>query len=214
VEPSFDWRIVWVGGGAAGALLMILLLHAYHRRRFYRLLEAKNRELQHLSTTDPLTQTANRRQIDRRLAEEIERSRRHGRPCTVILMDVDRFKQVNDRLGHQAGDLVIVEVAEVARRVQRLSDVLGRWGGDEFVLICPETRAGEAAAFAERLRAAVRDHAFPGGVRLTVSAGVAELDPVDTEVSLLERADAALYRAKARGRDRVEVALHKDLVVG
>ena len=178
-------------------------------------LETKNRELEHknaelaaLAITDPLTQLHNRRYFMTRSEEELRRSQRYGGPLTILLLDVDHFKKVNDTHGHQVGDEVLVAVAQRLRASLRSTDVLARYGGEEFVVCLPETPVDGARAIAERLRASVEAEIVPAmGRAVTVSIGVAMLRPDTQSVgSLLENADAALYRAKRAGRNRVELA--------
>jgi polar amino acid transport system substrate-binding protein len=206
VEPAFPWRLVLVGGGGMGVLIAFLLLHLHHRQRYARLLERENVNLEHLSATDPLTRMPNRRRLEARLEEELERARRHGRPLALIFLDLDRFKGINDTLGHQAGDRVLTALAELIRQRLRLSDIFGRWGGEEFLVICPETDGDSAAALAERVREAVAAHDFGNRVRLTISLGVAAREEGDVRYSIFRRVDVALYAAKAAGRNRVAVA--------
>ena len=122
----------------------------------------------------------------------------------LALIDVDLFKAINDRLGHDAGDAVLRQVALLMRAELREVDQLGRWGGEEFLLCAPDTSLAAAQPLAERLRRAVARHDFGQGVPVTVSIGLAPLLADDTPERLLQRADRALYRAKAQGRNRVE----------
>ena len=166
-------------------------------------------EVVRLSLTDPLTGLKNRAYLETALEDEFHRSVRYERPMSVLILDIDRFKEYNDEFGHPAGDVALLEVAAAARSVARNADVLARYGGEEFVMVLAETDADGAHRLAERVRHAVRDL---DGLRrtLTVSIGVASLaapgTPGDTAHSLLIRADRALYEAKRRGRDRVCVA--------
>lgn len=167
--------------------------------------------------TDVLTGWHNRRYLQTRLREELARSRRDGSPLTLLLIDIDHFKRVNDNHGHMAGDRVLTEVAQRIESRIRASDVAARYGGEEFVLLLPDTDAGAARTLAERLRAAVAERpvALADGTRipLTISAGLATVAPTreDEDLktladSLLARADVALYEAKSAGRDRVAAA--------
>ena len=178
--------------------------------------------LRRLSVTDPLTGLANRRELERRLAEERARARRHRQPTAVLLIDVDRLKDINDQRGHRAGDHALLAVADALRAVTRATDLPARLGGDEFELLAPETCALDASSLASRLRAELaRTTADP---RVTVSIGIADrsfavpsgydptgVPPDDGESgsrqadALIEAADRALYRAKADGRDRVVI---------
>ncbi len=186
-------------------------LHALHRQ-----VEAKNRalteantRLEALATTDPLTGLPNHRAIVAALDNELERAHRYGRPCGVLFLDLDHFKALNDSCGHPAGDTTLRELAALARATLRGVDALGRWGGEEFVAILPETDAGGAAVVAERMRAAVAAYAFSagGGARLTLSVGVACCpdDAADRD-GLVGAADRAMYAAKRLGRNQVRVA--------
>ncbi len=170
-------------------------------------LSAANRRLQELAVTDPLTGLCNRRALFDLLRREIDREQRHPHGLAVILFDLDHFKEVNDRYGHAAGDLVLRHVAEVAGREVRGTDTLARYGGEEFVLVAPETDEADALLLAERMRSVLRSaHVAVDGqdLRVTASFGVAMLRPDDRQPEqLLRRADQALYAAKAAGRDRV-----------
>jgi diguanylate cyclase (GGDEF)-like protein len=145
-----------------------------------------------------------------RLEQEMNRSRRHGGALSLVMLDIDEFKRYNDRFGHLWGDVALKEIAAILQTISRRSDVVARYGGDEFVLILPETTLEGAVAIAERVRAEVVDHRFRGKpdqvVALTVSAGAAtvEGDEVGTR-ELVARADTALYEAKRQGKDRVLV---------
>ncbi len=176
--------------------------------------DARERLLDELSAqarTDALTSLANRRAASAALGTEIDRARRYGRPLSVVEFDLDHFKDVNDRHGHDAGDKVLVAFADVLRATARATDVVARWGGEEFLAIVFEADAEAARVFAERVRTELRARSplssVPGARGpLTVSAGVASLGPADDADSLLRRADRALYAAKAGGRDRTTLA--------
>ncbi|MFA7384244.1 MAG: GGDEF domain-containing protein [Desulfurivibrionaceae bacterium] len=167
-------------------------------------LALKSRELELLSVTDHLTGLGNRNKLDERLADELVRSRRHGTPFALVLLDIDHFKAVNDTYGHQAGDEVLAEIAAILRNHSRASDVVGRWGGEEFLLLCPETDGNGGMFLAEQLRTSIEAARFPVVGRITASLGVAAFRPGDDGEALLRRADEALYRAKGKGRNRVE----------
>jgi diguanylate cyclase (GGDEF)-like protein len=166
----------------------------------------KNRELEILSVTDKLTGLANRRKLDQVLDEELIRARRYDVEFAVVVMDLDHFKQVNDRHGHVAGDRVLEAIARILRQCTRDSDVVARMGGEEFVVVCPHSGIQRGREVANRIRASVESHDFSGIGRLTASLGVAVFDKDDSIASLLTRADAAVYRAKAAGRNRVETS--------
>ena len=167
-----------------------------------------------LAAVDPVTGLFNRRQLHLRLDEEIERARRQQAPLTALMLDVDNFKQLNDRLGHQAGDAVLRVIGDVLRRSVRMFDVCARYGGDEFAVLMPNSGYDSGAHIAERIREGI-EGSRPGGgpwsddVRVTVSIGIATFLAATGE-ELLARADQALYLAKREGRNRVAVSAPAD----
>lgn len=171
----------------------------------------KNRELERLSTTDPLTGLRNRRYLDEVLAAELSRSLRYGTPLSIVLADVDDFKQINDQYGHPAGDEVLRRLGRTIGESLRISDCGGRWGGEEFLVILSNNPVDGALVFAERWRCAVeamRIELSDGqSVGVTISAGVAaRKGSVETVEALIAQADAALYAAKSAGRNQVVAA--------
>jgi len=170
---------------------------------------ADNRRLEVMANTDPLTAVLNRRALTERLASELERVKRYESTVSVLLIDIDHFKRVNDNYGHLVGDDVLMDVGALLQRAVRSVDVVARYGGEEFVIALPETGLAGATAFAERIRELVEEHTFAhaGGsdLRLTTSVGVASYPSpgLETVEDLLAKADQALYRAKAEGRNRV-----------
>ncbi len=169
-------------------------------------LRARQVELERLSSTDALTQLKNRATFYARLAEEVARAHRHGQPLTLLMLDADHFKSINDTAGHVAGDHVLVELADRIRSTLRTGDLAARYGGEEFAVLLPHTRLVEATTVAERLLAAARTIERPereGVAHLTVSIGMAELGSDEDGESLVLRADDALYRSKDAGRDRL-----------
>lgn len=196
VQMGVDYSLV---AKVALAALAVLAVALYWSLR----LRALNRELKRLSETDLLTGLYNRSLLDARLREEFERARRYSRPLSLVMLDIDRFKAINDEFGHLMGDKMLQAIASLARASLRTTDVLGRWGGEEFLVLCPETSAEDALAVAERIRDAVAKGRYPSGRAHTVSAGVASMAPEDSVDLLLQRADTALYRAKNSGRNRV-----------
>ena len=166
-------------------------------------LDSLNARLLAQTITDPLTGAFNRRHMDANLEEAIERHRRSFAPASAVLVDIDHFKQVNDRFGHEAGDDVLKSIVALIQSRCRKLDVLFRQGGEEFVLLLPDTRAAEAMVVAETLREAIARAPMLGEEPVTVSIGVGELHPSDTAKDWLRRVDEALYRAKEAGRNRV-----------
>jgi diguanylate cyclase (GGDEF)-like protein len=168
------------------------------------------KDLEKLATTDSLTRLHIRRSFLERAQNEFERSRRYQRPLSMLMLDVDHFKRVNDGYGHETGDRVLRVLADACRSSLRQQDVVGRYGGEEFVAMLPETSAEVAQETAERLRRAVEGlsvNSPQGPVRVTVSIGVATLGPAsNTITALINAADRALYEAKQKGRNRVVVS--------
>ncbi len=189
------------------SICLIALVHYYEvsRNEVMQALATQHRQLLRLSVTDTLTGLYNRSKLDVILAQEIARSVRHQSPFSVILADLDFFKAINDNYGHIAGDEVLMSFAGILLQHCRELDVPGRWGGEEFLIICPHTDFSGARQLAERIRAAVASYEFSHGKQLTVSLGVACFIRDDDASTILKRADDALYRAKGKGRNRVEI---------
>jgi len=160
-------------------------------------------ELMRLATTDMLTGLTNRMHFDSIFHEEIERSRRYEHPLSLIMIDIDNFKSINDRYGHAAGDKVLTRFARELTANVRSVDTLARWGGEEFMLLTPETGMSQALAMADKLRRLVREIDFPEVGRVTCSLGVAAVEPDQAAEDAIRLADQRLYRAKALGRDQV-----------
>jgi diguanylate cyclase (GGDEF)-like protein len=176
--------------------------------RLQRELISKNRLLEQLSTTDPLTGLRNRRYLTEVLSVEFLRAKRYRTPLAVVMADIDHFKQVNDRYGHGAGDSVLEGVGSILKRGLRGSDHGGRYGGEEFLMVLSNAEAEGARTFAERLRQHVEETEFAaeagGPLRVTLSVGIAALRAEhQTPGDLVAHADEALYRAKQGGRNRV-----------
>jgi diguanylate cyclase (GGDEF)-like protein len=168
------------------------------------------RDLERLATTDTLTGALNRRRFLERGADEFTRGRRYQRPLSVLMLDIDHFKRVNDNYGHGVGDEAIRMTVRCSQATLRTSDFIGRLGGEEFAIVLPETSALNAFTAAERVREAIAEEALSVSatevLKLTVSIGLSWLDPSDEGIeTLLAKSDVALYRAKNGGRNRVEV---------
>lgn len=201
-----------VGGGAydesdLGLLEMIApqMAMAIDRAEWHQ----KATQFQLLSITDPLTGLLNRRYLEERLSEELERSKRHRFPMSFLMVDIDDFKQYNDNLGHQAGDLALEMTAQCLKTALRSADVASRYGGEEFSILLPQTSLSEARVIAERIRRRVERTQYPQGKEqplgaVTVSIGISAFGPqTDTPASVIYAADQALYVAKSRGKNRV-----------
>jgi len=155
------------------------------------------------ATVDRLTDILNRRGIEPQIAREISRAVRHGTPLSLLILDVDHFKKINDQYGHSVGDLVLRSAAQVIAKTVRATDLVGRWGGEEFLVLLPHTDLQHARLAAERIRKAIEGTPLCEGQSVTISGGIAEFGISDTGGGLLERADKQLYVAKTSGRNRV-----------
>ena len=186
-----------------GVTLLLTILFA---NIFSSIVEQLQRQLEEQAIRDPLTGALNRRQLDAALDAELERRRRHATPTSLLLLDLDHFKRINDELGHGTGDRVLQEVVAAMRARLRKLDLLFRSGGEEFVVVLPETGLEDATRVAEELRAGVSAAVKLPDRRVTLSAGVAEAIGGDDRESWMRRGDHALYGAKSAGRDRVVVA--------
>ena len=164
----------------------------------------QNLQLERLAVTDQLTGLYNRLRLDHTLEEEHSRNMRYGANFCVLLLDVDEFKAVNDTYGHQTGDEVLIGIAKTLQEGIREVDVAGRWGGEEFLIICRETSQDGALILAEKLRAAIHGRKFDKVGKMSASFGVAQFRAGEVLTETIDRADAALYRAKQGGRNRVE----------
>jgi diguanylate cyclase (GGDEF)-like protein len=168
------------------------------------------RDLRFKASTDPLTGLYNRSKFDEALAGAMTRAKRYGTPLSLMLYDVDHFKLVNDSRGHQAGDSVLVRLSQIVLLDIRNSDLLARWGGEEFAILAPDSDGEMARQAAEKLRSAIERTTFDEVGSITCSFGVAQYAEGDSAESLIARADHALYQAKASGRNRVELASPPD----
>ncbi|MBY0444157.1 MAG: diguanylate cyclase, partial [Burkholderiales bacterium] len=164
----------------------------------------KNKELEQLAVTDRLTGLYNRLFLDQVLEREFSTIGRHGTTFSLILLDIDHFKQVNDTYGHHAGDEVLKSISKILKESVRESDVVGRWGGEEFLVLCPNTSRTDALKIAKKLRLAIEQYDFASIGCRTASFGVASYQQGDTIATVEARADKALYLAKDKGRNCVE----------
>jgi diguanylate cyclase (GGDEF)-like protein/PAS domain S-box-containing protein len=162
-------------------------------------------ELQTRADTDTLTQVYNRIKYDEIVKREIEGAKRYGHPLSLIMFDIDHFKTVNDTYGHAVGDYVLQALTQIVKLDLRETDYLVRWGGEEFVIIAPDTDIKRAEILAERVRKSTEEYKFERVGTVTVSFGVTQFTKEDTEDSFIKRTDDALYAAKRLGRNRVEV---------
>ncbi len=219
-----DWGLLWKIGGVVLVILCLLLYNVVSTRRYNKSLtlansaltvrntelsdlkeelERKNVALKQLAITDKLTGLNNRTKLDRSLLSEINRFERFGHEFGIILLDIDHFKAVNDSYGHRIGDEVLVELAHILRINTRSTDVIGRWGGEEFLIICPETDSINIQGVAQKLRRYIELYEFRCTSGITASMGISVVAPNDSPENLIERADKALYNAKNNGRNMV-----------
>lgn len=169
-------------------------------------LEASNREITALSRTDRLTQLVNRTELDQVLEENLTRALRYNTPFSIVLLDLDHFKEVNDIHGHLVGDDVLVNIARILTENTRSMGTVGRWGGEEFLIVMPDAELNDARLFAEKLRGEIENRHFPVIGKMTASFGVTAFEQDDDVVRMIKRADVSLYVAKHSGRNRVETA--------
>ncbi len=158
-----------------------------------------------LSLTDELTKIFNRKKINESLKEEINRYKRYKENFSIIMFDIDHFKKINDSFGHDIGDEVLKNVVKIVGSQLRITDIFGRWGGEEFIIISPKTRKEEAYHLSERIRKSVESFSFPVVKHVTISIGVTEFQNDENELILLKRVDDALYEAKETGRNKVVI---------
>ena len=167
-------------------------------------LRAANEQLNELILIDTLTGVLNRRALNSIFSREIERTKRFKHIFSTLMIDIDYFKKINDSYGHNIGDELLIELCKVIQFEKRTVDFLGRWGGEEFIVILPETTGLEGAFVAEKIRKSVEKNVFNNEIRITVSIGVSESKENDTSELIIERADQALYLAKNDGRNQVK----------
>jgi len=178
------------------ALVFVFFLYHHLQLRKY------NRLLKHLSVTDKLTNMSNRVDLDEKLERNLHLAERYNQPFSLILLDMDHFKSVNDIQGHLVGDYVLQTVATLLKDNIRVVDIAGRWGGEEFLIICPEQTAENAMILAEKIRLIIASFPFEYGLKLSCSLGVGSYRDKDSSDSLIKRADDALYQAKDQGRNK------------
>jgi diguanylate cyclase (GGDEF)-like protein len=195
-------RVAEAGLLALLALMLLTFLLARPLLRAFRWTEEQASE----ARIDSLTGLANRRAAEEILAAEISRAQRFQHQLAIVLLDLDRFKEINDSFGHAAGDMMLRAVSRLLTSLARQGDTVARWGGEEFVVVLPETDLTGARRFAERLRRTIEAHVV-GEMRTTASCGVATMLPDDDADALLGAADQGLYRAKSNGRNRTEIVV-------
>lgn len=193
---DFANRIQFLGNDEMGVI-------SHNFNELLSIAEHMIQEKDYLASTDLLTGACNRHKFSELFAAELQRQERYQGGLALIMLDIDHFKRINDDFGHAAGDMVLKEMAQLVRDLIRSSDVLARWGGEEFMILVPRDGHEAATSLAEKLRRAIEVHEFPEVRNVTASFGVSEHAPGDTMESLCARADDALYRAKHGGRNQV-----------
>ncbi len=179
------------------AVLFLFLLYRHLQLKKY------NSLLQRLAVTDVLTNVGNRAKLDESLNKQLRLAKRYQQSFSIILLDVDHFKEINDRYGHLVGDVVLQDIAQLLKENIRTVDDIGRWGGEEFLIICPEQTAGSSYLLAEKLRVLIAEYPFSQIGKLTCSFGISSYQADDSRHQLIKRADIALYQAKKQGRNCV-----------
>ena len=199
VDYSLLYKVV------AGFLVLGLLVLWRQReiQRTKKIIEMKNLQLEELAMTDMLTGLQNRHKLDEALVEQHSIAKRYGASFGVFLLDIDFFKSVNDSYGHEVGDITLKEFANILRQHTRDTDLVGRWGGEEFLVVIPQANKVSLLDMAENIRVSVAQHPFEVAGQLTTSLGAAVIRPGESVRELISRADAALYKAKELGRNQV-----------
>ncbi|WP_196137818.1 GGDEF domain-containing protein [Aliikangiella sp. G2MR2-5] len=204
-DPDIDYQKYWI---ITFAIILIVSTLIWWNR-YLKMLNAKLREsqikLEQLSITDPLTKVFNRVKMDQVFIQEIETCKRYHSPLSIIMLDIDYFKKINDEHGHTVGDNVLKTIAQLIKSNLRTNDFLGRWGGEEFLIICPSTSLDNAELVAEKLRLALVNAQIRPLKNISASFGVAQWRDEESQESLISRADSALYRAKDGGRNQVSL---------
>ncbi len=216
-ESKVNYSLAWWVLSVSVIVIGLLAYRQHMLKRYHRIMElayaekqdahlkllSKSAELERLSTTDMLTGVYNRLKMNHLVDTELSRVKRYGGTFALIMIDLDHFKLVNDNFGHPVGDQVLIKMTQVINRELRASDALGRWGGEEFMLLCPGTTFDGALRYAEKLRNALSETVFAVVGHQYASFGVTAFDETDSVDSMLQRVDAALYHAKENGRNRV-----------
>ncbi len=213
VEPEINYQRYWLFGLITALTIVILIFWNRRLKAFNTQLEKsqqslkeKTKELEVLSVTDPLTKIYNRLKIDEVFYQEIKRNERYQYGLSIFMIDIDYFKSVNDEHGHLAGDKVLTKISSILKNNLRNNDFLGRWGGEEFLVICPSTNLKEAEKVAEKLRKTIEKTDFPPVKKVTASFGVAQWVEKDTKEILISKADYAMYLSKQKGRNKVSIS--------
>jgi two-component system, cell cycle response regulator len=197
-----------------GILLLLLFavvsLSAIRLERDQGIILGQNKELNRLATVDMLTGIYNRQGFVAIMEQELARGKRHTLNLSLIMMDLDFFKQINDSYGHGIGDAVLTTIGRLLSEVKRTSDIVARWGGEEFMIACPQTDLDGAVKLAEKIQSRLAQQEFPQGIKITASFGVAECHPQDNLDQFVDRVDIALYHSKNSGRNQIHRAAYEN----
>ena len=196
-DKGIDYQLAWQVLAGLSLVILIFMYRQFELMKY-------NKKLEELSTTDKLTGLFNRMKIDESIQNEIDLYNRYTTTFCILILDLDLFKNVNDKYGHQAGDSVLVETASVLKKCLRKTDMIGRWGGEEFLIVLPKTEDKKALELASRIRQSIQDNDLMIEYGVTTSIGVSQMNTSDNFTQLIKRADDALYSAKESGRNRVE----------
>ncbi|MGI5849879.1 MAG: GGDEF domain-containing protein [Christensenellales bacterium] len=185
--------------------IVLCAIFAFYFNRYQRGEYSTKTELQRIYATDPLTQVGNRIRLEDEAEKWLEFCSRHHLPLSLVLVDVDNMKQINDQYGHLAGDVILYEMAQIMYTQLRKNDVCARWGGDEFILLLPYTNLDEAKSLTERIREAISKYKFNINIDTTCSFGIVSMKEGLNLGQLIKQADALMYMAKKSGKDNIEI---------
>jgi len=206
---NFETVAYWASVVYIAAALVLCAYTAYKTGRFQFREFVARRELEHISSTDYLTKTANRYKLDEEAGKWIDFCQRNSLPLTLVFIDIDDFKAVNDMHGHNVGDSVLSSLTDLIRGQLRTSDVISRWGGDEFILLLPNTTLESAVAIVERIKTSITENVFLLGVKITCCYGIVEMKENSDLKSMIEEADCLMYAGKKREKNGLRY-LHCD----
>lgn len=198
---NYNWIVSTLGVG------LIVVSIVYLNKIIFPKIIRMEHKLEKLALTDSLTGIYNRAKYDEIIADEIKRTRRYDKFLSMIIFDIDHFKKINDTYGHLTGDDVLKAIAQLTKENIRETDYLIRWGGEEFMIILPETALERAEILAERVKHAIDCHTFRKAGRVRISIGVTQFKEIESAEYFIKRTDEALYKAKMKGRDRIEVSV-------
>ncbi len=205
MEQKVDYTLLWQVLVAAGIVISLVIYRQILISRYNQKLKEKNAELEYLSRVDTLTGVFNRAKIDEMLSYQLDQAQRFTHGFALIVLDIDHFKQINDTYGHQSGDQVLIGISQLINQHIRKSDTFGRWGGEEFIIICPESGHKQASILAEKLRQELELKVFTEVGQVTASFGIAQHQENDQAKDIIARADTAMYQAKVAGRNQVKL---------